>query len=311
MYDRQNLGENHPMSQGKDSTIVYEQASSSATSPSSAEAVLVQLHPPGIHLGRRYPLNVIELVVGREGEVDLLLEYASVSRRQAKLYLAVGTWFVEDIGSTNGTFVNEQRVQTRALQNNDLIRFGEVTLKFLVGSNMEAAYHEEIYRISIQDGLTGAYSKRYFLEFLEQEIARSLRYGSPLGLVIFDIDHFKRINDTFGHPAGDAVLKELTRRLMSRIRQTDLLVRYGGEEFAVALPGTRLDGAAAAAEFMRQLVQTQPVAHENIMIPVTISLGVASLEPAGERAVDAQELIRRADEKLYAAKHLGRNRVVW
>ncbi|MCC6551943.1 MAG: GGDEF domain-containing protein, partial [Polyangiaceae bacterium] len=223
------------MSNDKARTIVMHEAPTPADSAGTA-AALVQLHPPGVNLGRRFPLDRRELLVGREGEVDILLEVASVSRRQAKLFQAVGSWFVEDLSSTNGTFVNEQRVKTSVLQTNDLVRFGEVILKFLVGSNIEAAYHEEIYRVSIQDGLTGTHNKRYFLEFLEREISRTLRYGTPLALLMFDIDHFKRVNDTFGHLAGDAVLKELGRRLQPRMRATDLLARYGGEEFAVVLP---------------------------------------------------------------------------
>jgi diguanylate cyclase (GGDEF)-like protein len=293
----------------KTRTVVMQETPTPGASPGT-EAALVQLHPPGVNLGRRYPLDRREMLVGREGEVDLLLEVASVSRRQAKLFHAVGSWFVEDLNSTNGTFVNEERVKTRALQTNDLVRFGEVILKFLVGSNIEAAYHEEIYRVSIQDGLTGAYNKRYFLEFLDREISRTVRYGTPLGLVMFDIDFFKRINDSHGHLAGDAVLKELIRRLQPRMRQTDLLARYGGEEFAVILPNTPHVGSTTAAEALRQLVQATPMLHETTAIPVTVSLGVASLE-AGMGPSDSTELIRRADEKLYAAKHAGRNRVMW
>ncbi|AKT41488.1 diguanylate cyclase [Chondromyces crocatus] len=296
----------------KERTVVLNQAPGPSSGPGTTNvAALVHLHPSGVNLGRRYPLEKQEILVGREGEVDVRLEYASVSRRQARIINVLGNWVLEDLGSTNGTFVNEKRVQSSALQSNDLIRFGEVIVKFLFGSDIEAAYHEEIYRVSIQDGLTGAFNKRYLLDLMERELARSIRYTLPLGLVMFDVDHFKRVNDNYGHLAGDAVLKELVRRLAQRIRQTDLLGRYGGEEFAVVLPSTDQQGAIAIAESLRHLMQATPVEYEGVGIPVTISLGVTALEPWASPPVDTQELIRRADERLYAAKRAGRNRVMW
>ena len=130
-------------------------------------------------------------------------------------------------------------VQRSHLRDSDLVKIGSAIFKFLSGSGIETAYHEEIYRMTIVDGLTGAHNKRYFVEFLEREIARCSRYGRPLSLLMFDIDHFKQINDVHGHLTGDFVLKELARRLLARIRKEELLARYGGEEFAVVLPEDR------------------------------------------------------------------------
>src|SRR5690606_8080158 len=144
------------------------------------------------------------------------------------------------------------------LRDGDQVRFGDAIYKFLAGSNIEAQYHEEIYRMTILDGLTGVHNKRYFLEFLERELAAARRHAHPLSLVMFDIDHFKQINDDRGHLAGDAVLKALAGRFKHRIRREDLLARYGGEEFAVVLNGTGLDGARAFAEDLRRRVESEP-----------------------------------------------------
>jgi diguanylate cyclase (GGDEF)-like protein len=275
----------------------------------SDEAIVVVLHPPGANPGRRYALTREEHHVGRRVDLDVPIDLDSVSRRHARFVQVLGEWFIEDLSSTNGTFVNDEKVfERRRLRDGDIIRFGEGVVKFLTGANIEHAYHEEIYRLSILDGLTGIHNKRFFAEFVEREVARTVRHGPPLSLALFDIDHFKIVNDTHGHLAGDSVLQSLARRLKPRIRREDLLARIGGEEFACVLPETEAMGAVAFAEQLRALTEADPFTYESEIIKITISLGVATMEPGAE--IDAQELIRRADEKLYAAKNAGRNRVV-
>lgn len=277
--------------------------------PEDDEACIILLHPPGPDIGRRTPLTDGMYIVGRDQSADLVIPRSTISRQHSRLMRREGSgWWVEDMGSTNGTFVNEMRVNERKLVDGDQIRFGDTIFKFLSGSNVEAAYHEEIYRMTIVDGLTGVYNKRYFLDFLEREMARSHRHGAPLSLVMFDIDHFKKINDQRGHLAGDAVLKELCQRIKVRIRREDLFARYGGEEFAAILTNTALDGGVSFAEHVRLLVAQQPFHFNNQSIPVTVSLGVACLY--NEASLTPEELIRRADDNLYAAKHGGRNMVV-
>ena len=271
------------------------------------QAVVVLLYPPGPNIGRRYPLNREQHVIGRLSDVDIPIDADSVSRRHARILRREEGWCVEDMNSTNGCYVNDIKVNVRLLSDGDILRFGEAIFKFLSGSNIESAYHEEIYRMTILDGLTGVHNKRFFMEFMEREMARAHRYQAALSLVLFDVDHFKKINDTHGHLAGDNVLKELCRRLKPRIRREDLLARYGGEEFACVLSGTNLGGAVTFAESLRQMIEKDPVAYENLSIPVTVSLGVSARE--GSDKMDVETLIQRADEKLYQAKRSGRNRV--
>jgi two-component system cell cycle response regulator len=298
------------MSNEKEKTAFMQSPLATPRKASAAgDAVLLAIYPQGAGMGRRWGLSKTEHIVGRLDELDVPLTGEGLSRRHARIFRDDLGWYVADLGSTNGTHVNDERIEgPRQLNDGDLLRFGVCICKFLSGDNIEAAYHEEIYRLSIIDGLTSVHNKRYFLEFLERELAGATRQKTPLSLIMTDIDHFKKVNDTHGHLTGDAVLKELTRRLRPRIRNTDLLARYGGEEFAMVLPATALAGALGFAEILRALVESEPFPHDELRIPVTISLGVAELDLAQPGTAD--ELIKRADANLYAAKHAGRNRVV-
>jgi diguanylate cyclase (GGDEF)-like protein len=296
-------------SERNNGTLIIQRPTDLPKPKERGEACLVLLHPPGPDIGKRTALTKPAYVVGRDAEVDLVISRSSVSRQHSRLSQdPSGDWGVQDLGSTNGTFVNEERITYKRLADGDQVRFGDAIFKFLVGANIESAYHEEIYRMTILDGLTGVHNKRYFLEFLEREIAGSLRHGHPLSLVMFDVDHFKQVNDVRGHLAGDHVLKEISARIRSRVRREDLFARYGGEEFACILTSTNLEGAVVFAEHIRSLVQDKPMVFDGQQFTVTVSLGVTTM--FNEPNIDPLTVIKRADDNLYAAKRGGRNQVV-
>ena len=191
------------------------------------------------------------------------------------------------------------------LRRGDQVKVGDTIVKYLSGSDVEAQYHETIYRMTIVDGLTGVNNKRHLMETLEREIPRARRHQRPLTLLMFDLDHFKRINDTFGHLAGDYTLKEFATVVKNRLRPDDTIARYGGEEFAVVLPETPKIGGIKIADELRALVASHPFQFEAEAITVTVSIGVAQLD---ERW-DVLNFVKAADEQLYAAKRGGRNRV--
>jgi two-component system, cell cycle response regulator len=279
-----------------------------ANNDSSLPAYLVMIYPPGPDMGRRFPLAVDALTIGRGADCGIMVDLDSVSRRHAQIERRGAVIMVSDLGSTNGTYVNEKLVKERALTDGDQVKIGNAIFKFLSGGNVEVNYHEAIYRMTIIDALTEAYNKRYFLEFLDREVARCARYQRPLSLVMFDLDHFKKINDNHGHLAGDYVLRELSRRLRTRIRKEELLARYGGEEFIVVLPEADHKGSLDFAEQIRRLVEREPFTFEGDVIPMTISVGVATLTE--KSSADLTHFIKAADENLYRAKRAGRNRVV-
>lgn len=260
----------------------------------------------GDDLGRRIPLGAEPTIIGRSSKCDVQLDQESVSRNHARISRQRNNYVIRDLGSTNGTYVNDELIDEVVLRDGDQIKVGRTIFKFIVSGNMEAQYHEEIYRLMTVDGLTELHNKRYFNEAIEREASRSRRYQRTFSLVLFDIDHFKHINDTYGHLAGDAVLRQLGALVRNRVRRDDVPARTGGEEFAVILPEVARDGAMQLAENLRAAVEASVFKFEGTAIPVTISVGVAEWTP---QLADPQELVKLADEKLYEAKRTGRNRV--
>ncbi len=272
----------------------------------SRAAALVLIH--GEDLGRKFDLTSEETLIGRTSKADIQVDQDSVSRNHAKLRVDGARITIEDMGSTNGTIVNDEHIEDSVrLRNGDLVKIGRTIFKFIASNNIEAAYHDEIYRMTTVDGLTQVFNRRYFEDAIERELSRSRRYTRPLSLVLLDIDHFKKINDTYGHLAGDAVLKELALTVRARTRREDVFARYGGEEFALLLPEVDQKGAMLLAEKARKLVEKHRFQFDGAHIVVTMSAGVATMVKKTE---NPNELIRRADEKLYEAKTGGRNRVV-
>ena len=274
--------------------------------PGAPDACLVVIYGP--ELGRRAQLGRAPFLVGRSAKTDLPIDQESVSRQHARISFAGEAYLVEDMGSTNGTFVNENPVTaSTALRDGDQIKIGSSILKFMAGDNIEANYHEEIYRLMTVDGLTQTHNKRYFGEALEREFGRATRYRRDLSLIAFDLDHFKRVNDTHGHLSGDAVLRQMCLAVRPRLRQQDIFARVGGEEFCIILPEVGLAGARVTAEKVRRIVEALPVQAESKIIRCTVSLGVAGFDPGMESAL---ALHKAADVALYTAKQGGRNRCV-
>ncbi|HEY3497586.1 MAG TPA: GGDEF domain-containing protein [Polyangiaceae bacterium] len=258
----------------------------------------------GKELGQRIDLVGEEVQIGRAEHVHLTINSDLVSRHHATVLTAGDKHVLRDESSTNGSFVNDKRVQgSQELVDGDQIKIGRTVIKY-TRSPLEVGYLEQVMVLATHDALTGVFNKRRFDEAFPTEVGRAAGNGTPISLILFDIDFFKRINDGFGHPAGDAVLRELTQVAKSCVADVDLLARVGGEEFAVLLPSP-LESAAATAERIRQSVEAHAFVWDGKTIPVTVSLGVGELGQ-GETAAG---LYGRADELLYASKHGGRNRV--
>jgi diguanylate cyclase (GGDEF)-like protein len=285
-------------------TRIQQERPGGGDGPRPGDACIIVIYGP--ELGKRVQLGTAPFEIGRSSKNDLFLDQESISRQHARITFDGTQYWVQDLKSTNGTYVNDVAVQEQRLRDSDQIRIGRSILKFMTGENIEVHYHEEIYRLMTVDGLTQVFNRRYFNEALEREFNRSRRYGRALSLIAFDVDHFKRVNDTHGHLAGDNLLRSIAIAVKPRLRREDIFARTGGEEFGILLPEIGVDGARVTAEKVRRIVEATPLRLDRQSITSTVSLGVAMIEE-GDAA--PEELYQRADARLYEAKQSGRNRV--
>lgn len=262
----------------------------------------------GAEAGRMFKVDSNELLIGRAMESGVRIVDDGVSRRHARVTRSPdGTISVIDLGSTNGTYVNGDRVQQRGLTDGDKIQIGTTTiLKFSYQDSVEEEFLRRQYESATRDVLTDCYNKKYFLDHMPTEFAYARRHVQPLSLALCDIDHFKNVNDTYGHPFGDLVLKAVAEIMLKSVRAEDIVARWGGEEFALVMRDTGAEEAFIVAERIRRTIERRQFDHEGKPVGVTVSIGIATWTDDVEMSLE--QFVKQADDLLFDAKDKGRNR---
>jgi diguanylate cyclase (GGDEF)-like protein len=298
-----------------DKTIIADPGSFSIlTNPAKKlQACLVQYSGAG--LGKRHLLQDKEVTIGRSTAATIFLNETSVSREHARFYLSDSYVEVEDKASSNGTYVNDEKIQGKvSLKDGDIIRLGTILLKFFDTDNIDGIVQDKIYRMATVDVLTQIFNRQYLMDALSSEFKVAKAYKSPLTIIYFDLDHFKKVNDSYGHNCGDVILKDSCNLVKKVVRKDDVFGRVGGEEFVIILPKTDAETAVELAERVRKVHESHifnleyekngtnlTVAHKQY-----VSLGVAQLNSG---MTEPEHLLGAADRKLYTSKETGRNKV--
>lgn len=279
---------------------------STAHSEQRDRALLLRMD--GVHAGQVISLEKEEITIGRQADNDLVVDDTGVSRHHARIVRVGSDRLLIELNARNGTIVQGERVESRLLSDGDFIQLGpRAAFRYSITDRKQEQLLHRLYESSNRDALTGTYNRKHFDERLLSEIAYAVRHDGRTGLILFDLDHFKKVNDTRGHAAGDAVLRHVAGIVNARLRTEDVFARLGGEEFAIILRGVDLQGCGRLAERLRSNVSATPTTFQGAMVPVTISLGCATL--LCTKSTNAELLLRLADERLYHAKTNGRNRV--
>ena len=260
----------------------------------------------GSAMGEMFKIVRPQTIIGRGQTAQVRMMDDGISREHCEIQVEGDSMILHDLGSTNGTFCRGLRVDRHVLEDGDKILVGSSTvLKFTYHDSLDEVFQRQMYESALRDDLTKTFNKKYFTDRLESEFAFAMRTKADLSLVVFDLDHFKTINDTHGHPAGDQVLSDMAQVVAALIRAEDVFARVGGEEFAVICRGADGVHGRAVAERVRQSVAGHKFIVDDKNIPVAVSAGVASIPDT--RIADAQALIAAADQALYEAKRIGRN----
>ena len=274
--------------------------------PASDDCLVVVYQREG-GAGRCIKLDRLPLRLGRDPDNELVLEDDGVSRRHARIERRSGRVVLMDVGSTNGTLLNDVELSGIVeLNTGDRIQVGSTIFKYLSASDLEAALHEQIFSNATTDALTGLRSKRHLTDELGREFSRARRYNRKFSLLMIDIDHFKAVNDRYGHQVGDITLRAVASNVLSCLHSDDLAARYGGEELVVLLLETKLEDAVVIAERIRQAIADLVVSYREAHLRVTASIGCAEYSHDDENEV---RLFERADQLMYAAKQAGRNTI--
>lgn len=261
----------------------------------------------GDDAGQRFDLEPGPQIIGRLPEAQVRIDGPGVSRQHAELLVGAGLVVIKDLGSANGTHVNEIRItEPTALKDGDLVRVSGTVLRFHAHNSLDLVLQERIHRQATTDTGTGAHNRKFMTDVLRQAFARARRNGSPLSVICYDLDHFKQVNDRFGHAVGDHVLQSFANLVAETLRQTDRVGRYGGEEFAFIFPETTPAEALRLTGRLRQrLADTPPRLPDGSALPVTVSFGLADATGS-----DLEGSLAQADSALYQAKGSGRDRCV-
>jgi diguanylate cyclase (GGDEF)-like protein len=263
----------------------------------------------GMNAGQVYALDGTDHVIGRGTDADVWIEDSGVSRQHARIICGSGgRYFVEDLGSTNGTLLGSTRISKAEIRPGDRLQIGpHVTLRFQITDDAEEELQRRLYESSTRDALTRLYNRKYFAERLFAEVAYSRRHGVKLAVLLLDLDDFKATNDTYGHLAGDMVLRLVANQVQRTIRVEDLLARYGGEEFVILARTTGRSEALRLGERILQAVQGLEIQiTPEHAIRCTVSIGAAVLTDV-PRDGGPNELLALADTQLYRAKSEGKN----
>jgi diguanylate cyclase (GGDEF)-like protein len=299
----------------EDKTIIANAEDMRALSQPSKRnrACLVQYS--GKEIGKRYPLESSEVTLGRGINAEIVIDEQSVSRQHAQITMEDDRVILQDLNSSNGTFVNDKRITAPCdLHDQDVLRLGTILIKYFAQDNIDSIIQDKIYRMATIDGGTQIFNKKYLLESLDREFRFSRSYQKSFSIIYYDLDHFKRVNDAFGHHAGDQVLLQSAAIVKSVIRKDDIFGRFGGEEFVILLPNTNLSVAAELGERVRMAIESHTFLLETenpdkgkgiIEHRQTISVGISELTAS---MGNTTALLEDADRKLYRSKQTGRNR---